>query len=93
MSPYSYQNGGDWCWFGGRMIQQLIAHGLMEEAYTELKPMLTRVQKAGDFHEWWSLDGQPRGSNRFRGSAGVLGVAIEQLTHWAEKQVAAQEKR
>ena len=23
-SPYSYQNGGDWCWFGGRMIQALI---------------------------------------------------------------------
>jgi hypothetical protein len=22
MVPYGYQNGGDWCWFGGRMIQQ-----------------------------------------------------------------------
>lgn len=25
MNPiYSYQNGGDWTWFGARMIQQLI---------------------------------------------------------------------
>ena len=26
--PYVYQNGGDWTWFGGRMIQQLVANGL-----------------------------------------------------------------
>jgi hypothetical protein len=24
-AEYHYQNGGDWTWFGGRMIQQLIA--------------------------------------------------------------------
>lgn len=22
MYPYGYQNGGDWTWFGARMIQQ-----------------------------------------------------------------------
>lgn len=79
MGPYSYQNGGDWCWFGGRMIQQLVQNGFIREAYDELKPMLARVRKHGDFHEWWSLDNQPRGSAQFRGSAGVLGVAILQL--------------
>jgi hypothetical protein len=86
MGPYSYQNGGDWCWFGGRMIQQLIRYGFMEEAYRELKPMVTRVLQAGDFHEWWSRDNQPRGSARFRGSAGVLGLAIQQLRAWAESK-------
>ena len=85
MSPYSYQNGGDWCWFGGRMVQQLIQHGLVSDAYAELKPMIDRVQRTGDFHEWWSLDNQPRGSANFRGSAGVLGRAIEMLQAWAQK--------
>ena len=83
MSPYSYQNGGDWCWFGGRMIRQLTRHGFPAEAYAELKPMVSRVVRHGDFYEWWSLDNQPRGSNHYRGSAGVLGKAIEELQTWA----------
>ncbi len=33
-SPYSYQNGGDWCWFGGRMIQALIEQGYIADVYT-----------------------------------------------------------
>ena len=84
MGPYSYQNGGDWCWFGGRMIQQFVRHGFVREAYAELKPMVVRVRKHGDFYEWWSLDNQPRGSKQYRGSAGVLGKAIEHLLAWAE---------
>lgn len=84
MGPYSYQNGGDWCWFGGRMIQQIIRNGFVREAYAELKPMVARVRKHGDLYEWWSLDNQPRGSKQYRGSAGVLGKAIEQLLDWAE---------
>jgi hypothetical protein len=87
MVPFGYQNGGDWCWFGGRMVQQLIRHGLIEDAYRELQPMVARVQRVGDFHEWWSRDNQPRGSARFRGSAGVLGLAIEMLDDWAENAV------
>ena len=85
MEPYAYQNGGDWPWFGGRMIQQLIRQGFVADAYRELKPMVTRVERAGDFYEWWSLDNQPRGSGQFRGSAGVLGRAIEMLEAWAEQ--------
>jgi hypothetical protein len=85
MDPYGYQNGGDWPWFGGRMIQQLVRQGFVADAYRELKPMVTRAQRAGDFYEWWSLDNQPRGSGQFRGSAGVLGRAIEMLQAWAEQ--------
>ncbi len=91
--PYSYQNGGDWCWFGGRMIQQLIRAGFVEEAYRELKPMVIRVQRVGDFHEWWSRDNQPRGSGQFRGSAGVLGRAIEMLQAWAEQHKGTDQSR
>ncbi|MEN6336508.1 MAG: polysaccharide lyase family protein [Phycisphaerales bacterium] len=85
MGPYSYQNGGDWCWFGGRMIRQLTRHGLVEEAYRELTPMTSRVLRCGDFYEWWSRDNQPRGSKQYRGSAGVLGVAIVELLDWAKQ--------
>ena len=83
MGPYSYQNGGDWCWFGGRTVQQLIRHGFVREAYEELKPMVARVNTHGDFYEWWSLDNQPRGSRQYRGSAGVLGQSIVLLRAWA----------
>lgn len=81
--PYSYQNGGDWCWFGGRMIQQLIRLGYIAEAYRDLQPMVERVVRTGSFHEWWTRDNQPRGSGDFRGSAGVLGQAIVMLQAWA----------
>lgn len=84
-APYTYQNGGDWCWFGGRMIQQLVRYGYIEEAYRNLRPMVERVQRVGDFHEWWTPDNQPRGSAQFRGSAGVLGEAIGMLQSWARQ--------
>ena len=83
--PYVYQNGGDWTWFGARMIQQLIAHGFVKEAYTEIRPMITRVIKNKGFYEWYHVDGKPAGSADFKGSAGTLAKAIEMLKHWAEK--------
>lgn len=83
--PYTYQNGGDWCWFGGRMTQQLVKYGLIAEAYRSILPMAARVVRVGDFHEWWSRDNQPKGSGGFRGSAGVLGKAIEMLQAWASQ--------
>lgn len=76
MGEYSYQNGGDWTWFGGRMVQQLIAHGFYEEAYEAISPMLDRTIKHDNFYEWWTPDGIPHNGN-FRGSAGVLWKAIE----------------
>lgn len=80
MNPeYSYQNGGDWTWFGARMIQQLVKHGLLEEAYEQLLSMTERVMKNDGFYEWYSIDNEPRGSGTFRASAGVLYIAIEML--------------
>ena len=86
MKPFSYQNGGDWTWFGGRMIQQLIVHGYIEEAYEELLPMVERVRKNKGFFEWYTVQNEPKGSGTFRGSAGVLGRAIEMILHWAQEQ-------
>jgi glycogen debranching enzyme len=77
MNPvYSYQNGGDWTWFGGRMIQQLIKYGFVQEAYEQVQPMVKRVKDNNGFYEWYSVDNKPRGSGTFRGEAGVLYSAI-----------------
>ncbi|HRO47345.1 hypothetical protein [Agriterribacter sp.] len=77
MNPeYSYQNGGDWTWFGGRMIQQLIKYGFVKEAYEQVLPMVKRVKDNNGFYEWYSIDNKPRGSGTFRGEAGVLYTAI-----------------
>lgn len=79
MYPYGYQNGGDWSWFGGRMIQQLVKNGFLEEAYENLLPMTNRVMKNNGFYEWYTVKNEPEGSGTFRGEAGVLYKAIEML--------------
>ena len=86
MYPYGYQNGGDWTWFGGRMIQQLIRYGFVQEAYDELRPMIDRVLANDGFYEWYTVDGKATGSGEFRGSAGVLATAIEMLREWANEK-------
>ncbi len=81
--PYHYQNGGDWCWFGGRMVQQLVAQGMVADAWQEFEPMIDRVVKHQGFYEWWSPSNEPHGSGSFRGSAGVLLKAADMFTAWA----------
>ena len=87
MNPeYSYQNGGDWTWFGGRMIQQLIKYGFMQEAYDQVQPMVKRVKENNGFFEWYSVDNKPRGSGTFRGEAGVLFTAIVMFEEWSSRE-------
>ena len=86
MPPYTYQNGGDWTWFGGRMIAALTINGMPGEAYTEIIPMIDRVLKNKGFFEWYDVrNGKAAGSGDFRGEAGVLYDAITVLRQWAEK--------
>jgi glycogen debranching enzyme len=85
MGPYSYQNGGDWTWFGGRMVTQLVRYGLLQEASEAMEPMLQRVLKNKGFHEWYTPGNQPQGSGGFKGEAGVLWTAINQLEQAAKK--------
>jgi len=84
--PYIYQNGGDWAWFGARMIIQLATNGYIKEAYEELEPMITRTLRDKHFYEWYSRDNKPNGSSDFKGSAGQLALAIEVLKDWAKAQ-------
>lgn len=87
MNPvYSYQNGGDWTWFGGRMIQELIKNGFVQEAYEQIQPMVKRVKDNNGFYEWYSINNEPRGSGTFRGEAGVLFSAISMFEAFAETQ-------
>lgn len=86
MYPYGYQNGGDWTWFGARMITALVKYGFVKEAYDELKPMTDRIIANNSFHEWYTREGKATGSGSFRGGAGVLYTAITALQDWAEKQ-------
>lgn len=85
MYPYGYQNGGDWTWFGARMIQQLIRNEFVQEAYDEAHPMFERVVKNKGFYEWYARNGVPSGSGTFRGEAGVLYKAIEDFRKWARE--------
>lgn len=85
MGPYSYQNGGDWTWFGARMITDLVHYGFIKQAYHAIQPMVKRVVKNKGFYEWYTVSGKPRGSSKFKGSAGELMLAIESLQQWAKK--------
>jgi len=85
MGPYSYQNGGDWTWFGGRMVSQLIRYNLIDEACEAMEPMLDRVIKNKGFYEWYTPDNKPQGSSSFRGEAGVLWSAIIELEQKTKK--------
>ncbi|WP_270087681.1 hypothetical protein [Sphingobacterium sp. SYP-B4668] len=77
LGEYSYQNGGDWTWFGARMVQQLIKNEMYQEAYESLEPMMDLVLKHNGFYEWWKIDGEPAGSGMFRGAAGVLWKSVK----------------
>jgi hypothetical protein len=79
MGPYSYQNGGDWTWFGGRMVTQLLRYDLQNEAREAITPMLERVLTNKGFYEWYTPANEPKGSSGFKGEAGVLWTAIKLL--------------
>lgn len=81
--PYGYQNGGDWSWFGARMIMGLIENGFIAEAYDALQPMLSRAVENHGFYEWYTPAGEPMGSGTYRGEAGVLYKCNEMLRSWA----------
>jgi len=77
--PYTYQNGGDWTWFGARTVQALLQSNHENEALATFSPILSRILEHNGFWEWWDQSGKPSGSQLFRGSAGVVGKAIHML--------------
>jgi hypothetical protein len=81
--PYTYQNGGDWLWFGARTVQQMLVHRQLDDAYREFSRMIDLVICHDDFHEWYRRDGAGMGAAGFRGAAGQMYLAIKAFRTWA----------
>jgi hypothetical protein len=76
--PYAYQNGGQWDWFAGRLLLAEFRRGHAETARKQLEEIAGRIVGSGGFHEWYTREGQGRGSATYAGSAGALAAAIFQ---------------
>jgi hypothetical protein len=73
---FTYQNGGAWDWFGGRLLLAAFERGQAAPARRELARIAAQAVRTGGLYEWNTRGGQGRGSARYAGSAGVLGAAI-----------------
>jgi mannosylglycerate hydrolase MGH1-like protein len=73
---YAYQNGGQWDWFGGRLLLAAFERGQAQVARRELGRIAAQAVRNRGLFEWSTRDGQGRGSGRYAGSAGALGAAV-----------------
>ena len=74
--PYEYQNGGQWDWFGGKLVLEMFKRGLARTARAKLLEIARKNIANGGLYEWDAKDGTPRGSDFYSGSAGSLGQAL-----------------
>ena len=74
--PYEYQNGGQWDWFGGRLVLAMFESGFSREAREKLIEIARKNIANGGFYEWDTKDGAGRGSDFYSGSAGSLARAL-----------------
>jgi hypothetical protein len=76
LSPWSYQNGGEWDWIGGRLVAALYQAGFRNEAEYYLKEIVDKNLRDGNIFEWADRAGNGQGASFYAGAAGVLGEAI-----------------
>ncbi len=74
--PYEYQNGGQWDWFGGKLVLAMFESGFSHEAREKLIEIARKDIANGGFYEWDTKDGKGRGSDFYSGSAGSLARAL-----------------
>lgn len=74
--PYEYQNGGQWDWFGGRLVAAMFESGYSQEATLRLLEIARKNLERGCFYEWDTREGYGQGSLNYAGSAGALALAI-----------------
>jgi hypothetical protein len=74
--PYEYQNGGQWDWFGGRLILAMFDNGFDAQAKEKLIEIARKNIRNGGLFEWDTKDGAGRGSDYYAGSAGSLARAL-----------------
>ncbi len=74
--PYEYQNGGQWDWFGGRLVAAMFRDGRAVEARAKLLEIARKAVANNGLYEWDSPGGEGRGSDFYSGSAGALAGAL-----------------
>lgn len=74
--PWSYQNGGEWDWIGGRLVSALYHHGFRREADGYLEEIVAKNLADMNVFEWSDRGGGGRGALFYAGAAGVIGEAI-----------------
>ena len=74
--PYEYQNGGQWDWFGGRLILAMFENGFSRVALDKLVEVARKDLANEGFYEWDTREGSGRGSDYYGGSAGSLARAL-----------------
>ena len=74
--PWSYQNGGEWDWIGGRVVQALFASGFRQEALAHLREIVSKHLREFTVFEWQDRSGNGRGAANYVGAAGVVGEAL-----------------
>jgi hypothetical protein len=75
-SPWSYQNGGEWDWIGGRLVSALYQAGFRAEAERYLQEIAEKNLAEMNVFEWSDRSGNGQGASFYAGAAGVLGEAI-----------------
>jgi hypothetical protein len=75
-SPWSYQNGGEWDWIGGRLVTALYQAGFRPEAERYLQEIAGKNLSDMNVFEWSDRPGNGQGASFYAGAAGVLGEAI-----------------
>ncbi len=74
--PYEYQNGGQWDWFGGRLVLAMFENGFSAVAREKLIEIAAKNIRNGGLFEWDTKEGSGRGSDYYAGSAGSLARAL-----------------
>jgi hypothetical protein len=74
--PWSYQNGGQWDWFGARLVLAAFQRGESTRARRWLGELAEKARRDGGLYEWHTRGGEGRGSPTYAGSAGVLAAAV-----------------
>jgi hypothetical protein len=74
--PFEYQNGGQWDWFGGRLVDRMFRDGRAADARSKLLEIARKAIDNNGLFEWDNPDGVGRGSDFYSGSAGVLAGAL-----------------
>jgi hypothetical protein len=73
---WTYQNGGLWDWWAGRLLLAEFLRGEAGNALRQLREIAARVARTGGLFEWNTPKDRGQGSAHYAGSAGALAGAV-----------------